>query len=331
MLKKISALLLCAVLVISFAACGKDSGETTTSAAETSSSPVTETETATEPTSETESETSAAATDESTSEPVTETTTESTTEATTETTTESTTAKPATTTKKATTTKATTKATTTKKVTTTAKPKPKAPSSKAEIVSLYNSATQRVPSAKPGYTKKRVTQLNNLQMGALAKLDVVRQAVGDFMGEGTTNTTVTKGKYKSKDLMVSTLKESDVSAATCTLSSDGKYYDLTITVKNETNLSKKSSAIGRFTDDYKDAEEMKAGMAEGGAGVDSIDLKSTSVVIKAKIEVETKNFVSLSHTLKMSAVFHNVKYSIVKVSSASGDLVTQIDYTGFKY
>ncbi|MBR0112195.1 MAG: hypothetical protein IJM02_00440, partial [Clostridia bacterium] len=220
---------------------------------------------------------------------------------------------------------------TTTKATTIAKPKPKVPSSKAEIVALYNAATSRAASAKPGYTKKRVTQLNNLQMGALSRLDVVREAVGDFMGEGTTNTTVSKGKFNGKDLKVSTLKESEVQSATCTLSPDGKYYDITITLKNETNLSKKSSAIGKITDDYKDADEMKAGMAEGGAGVDSIDLKSTSVVIKAKINVENKNFSSLSHTLKMAATFHNVKYSIVKVSSASGELVTQVDYTGFKY
>ncbi len=329
MLKKLSAILLCAVIVISFAACGSENGESTTSAAETTADTVTQTatesqtQTTTEPSTEPVTETETETTEETTVETTTETTTQATTAK--PTTTKPTTTKPVTTTKKATTTKATTKAAT------TSKPKPKAPSGKAEIVALYNSATQRVSSAKPGYTKNRVTQLNNLQMGALSRLDVVRTAVGDFMGEGTTKTTVTKGKYKSSDLKVSTLKESDVSAATCTLSSDGKYYDLTITVKNETNLSKKNSAIGRFTDDYKDTEDMKTGMAEGGAGVDSIDLKSTSVVIKAKIDAETKNFVSLSQTLKMSAVFHNVKYSIVKVSSASGELVTQIDYTGFKY
>ena len=281
---------------------------------------------------ETESET------ETVTESATETTTESTTEETTESTTESTTAnltttESAKTTKKETTTKkeSTTKKTTTTKKETTTKKSITVPSSKADIVLLYNKATERVKNAKPGYKKTTNTVLSNLSMGALARIDVVRTTIGEFLGEGKTTKTVTKGKYDSKDLMVSKLTANDVTSATCKLSSDGKYFEISITVRNETNPQKSSSSLGKFTNDYKDNNEIKAGLKEAGASLDSITMNTTSVTIKAKINVENFNFVSLNHSIKMNAVLTNVKYSIAKVSKASADLSTTIDYTDFKY
>lgn len=229
----------------------------------------------------------------------------------------------------------TTKAPTTKapatKAPTTKAPAPKTPSTKAEIVALYNAATERAASAKPGYSKSVNTALSNLQMGALAKLGVVRDAVGDFLGEGQSSSKVSKGKFDGKSLKKSTLTANDVTSATCKLSSDGKYYDVTITVKNETNPLKKSSALGKFTADYKDIAEIKDGLAEAGAGLGSITVNTTSVVIKAKIAVANKNFVSLSQSIKMHAVLTDVKYSVAKVKQATTDLSTAVDYSSFVY
>lgn len=324
MIKKIIAVLSASAILFSLAACKNETpAEETTTAAVTDVTVETAVQSATTETVVTEEITTEVTT---TEEPETEK--ETTTEA--PTTTQkatTTTTKKATTTKKVTTTK---KATTTKKPTTTKK-KVTAPAKKADIVKLYNSATAAASSSKPGYSKSVNTVLSNLNMGALAKIGAVRGAVGDFLGEGSASSTVNKGSFDGKSLVKSTLKESDVTAATCTLSSDGKYYELTITIKNETNPLKSSSALGRFTKDYKDVDEIKAGLADVGASVDSITVNTTKVTVKAKIEVSSNRLISLEHNIKMNAVMNNVKYSIARVGKATAELETTAKYSNFKY
>ena len=196
---------------------------------------------------------------------------------------------------------------------------------------LYNSAASAASSAKPGYKKSVNTVLSNLNMGALAKISAVRDTVGNFMGEGSSSSTVSKGTFDGKSLVKSSLKDSDVTAATCKLSSDGKYYELTLTVKNETNPLKGSSALGRFTKDYKDVDEIKSGLSEAGASVESLTVSTTKVTITAKINASNNRFVSLKHNIKMSATLNNVRYSIAKVNKATADLETTVNYTDFKY
>ncbi len=275
-----------------------------------------------------EAVTTAPATEETVTEA--ETTDEPTTESTTESTTQPTTAEP--TTEKPT----TTKATTTKKETTTAKPTTTkkavtAPTAKADIVKLYNDATAAAASAKPGYKKSTVTTLSNVEMGALSKIEVVRGAVGDFLGEGSSSSTVNKGKFDGKSLVKSSLKTADVKSATCKLSDDGKYYVITITLVNETNPKKSGSALGRFTKDFKDVDEIKAGLAEVGASVNSLTVSTTSVVINAKIRVDNNRFESLNHTIRMKADLKGVKYSIVRGVNASANMETKVSYSAFKY
>ena len=328
--KRTAAFLSAALIMLSFDACsGKtDNGDTTTTAAETTQA---QPETTAQDTSVSES------TAETTAMTEAQTTEAQTTEAPTTvapTTQAPTTAKPVTTTKapttKAPTTKATTKPTTTKKPATTKKAVT-APTSKKEIVNLYNSAAANAAKAKPGYTKSRTTSLNNLKMGALANISVVRETVGNFLGEGSSTETVKKGSFNGKSLVKSSLKESDVTSATCTLSKDKKYYIVNITVKNEKNPLKGKSALGRFTNDFTDINEINSGLAEAGASVGSITINTTSVTINAKIGVENNRFVSLTHNIKMSAVLKDIKYTFVKVSEATSDLETKVVYSDFKY
>lgn len=245
-------------------------------------------------------------------------------------------AKPETTTKKPVATKpATTKPAATKPATT--KPKPTttkpivAPSSKADIVKLYNTAANTAASKKPGYSKTVNTSISNISMGALSKIKAVKEVVGDFLGEGKSSSKVNKGSFDGVSLVKSTLTASDVASATCKLSADKKYYIVEITVKNETNPLKGKSALGRFTKDYKDVDEIRSGINEAGAKVDGITIKTSAVKITAKIAVGTNRFESLSHSFKMSATLTNVKYSIAKVKSASANLSTTVSYSGFKY
>lgn len=240
-------------------------------------------------------------------------------------------AKPETTTKKPVATKpATTKPATTKPKPTTTKPIV-APSSKADIVKLYNTAANTAASKKPGYSKTVNTSISNINMGALSKIKAVKDVVGDFLGEGKSSSTVSKGSFNGTALVKSTLTASDVASATCKLSADKKYYIVEITVKNETNPLKSKSALGRFTKDYKDVDEIRSGINEAGAKVDGITIKTSAVKITAKIAVGTNRFESLSHSFKMSATLTNVKYSIAKVKSASANLSTTVSYSNFKY
>lgn len=206
-----------------------------------------------------------------------------------------------------------------------------APSNKADIVALYNNAVLAASKGKPGYSKTVNTSISNINMGALSKIGVVKDVVGNFLGEGKNSSTVNKGSFNGTSLVKSTLKAEDVTSATCKLSADKKYYTVEITVKNETNPLKKSSALGKFTKDYKDVDEIKKGINEAGAKVDSITIKTSSVKITAKIAVETNRFESVSHSFKMSATLTNVKYSIAKVKKATADLSTTVSYSSFKY
>ena len=314
MLKKITAVISALIMVASLVACGGNEEPETTTAApsttveEVTTAPATEVET-------TEAETTA--------EPTTESTTEATTQPTT---TEPTTAKPTTTKAETTTKKVTTtaKATTTKKAVTV-------PTSKADIVKLYNEATVAASNSKPGYQKSTVTTLSNVEMGALSKISAVRGAVGDFLGEGSSSETVSKGKFDGKSLVKSPLKTADVKSATCKLSDDGKYYVVKITLANETNPKKNGSALGKVTKDFKDVDEIKSGLADVGASVESMTVSTTSVVINAKIGVENKRFSSLDHTINMKANLNGVKYSIVRGVNASANMETKVSYSNFKY
>ncbi len=204
-----------------------------------------------------------------------------------------------------------------------------APETKADIVALYNEATKNVASAKPGFKKTVTTELQSLEMGAIGKLDAVRDAVGGFLGEGTETFTASKGK-KSSDLKTSTLSESDVKDAICKLSSDGKYYEVTITVKNETNPLKDKSSLNKFTDDYKDINEMHEGLKGEGASAQTITCDVKTAEIKAKIAVDTNAFAALDYTIKIDALLTKVNY-VLTVKQATGVIYTTVNYSDFSY
>lgn len=309
-MKKIIAVLLAVLVVPAFAACNNTkNGEVTTTVPEETTTQEVTTAPVTEE-STTQAETTEISTTEATTEEIT----------TTQPTTEPTTAKP-TTTKKATT---TAKPTTTKKQVV-------APTGKSDILKIYNDAAAKAASLKPGYKKSTVTTLSNVEMGALSKISAVRGAVGDFLGEGSNSESVSKGKFDGKSLVKSTLKASDVESATCKLSDDGKYYIVAINVVTETNPKKSGSALGKFTKDFKDVDEIKEGLADVGASVESMTVTTTSVTINAKIRTDNNRFASLNHTINMKATLKGVKYSIVRGVNASANMETKVSYTDFKY
>jgi hypothetical protein len=159
----------------------------------------------------------------------------------------------------------------------------------------------------------------------------VRGAIGDFLGEGTSNSTVSKGAFDGNSLVKSSITADDVSSATCTLSSDKKYYTVTIVVKGESNPIKGNSKLSKFTKDFKDNNEIKSGLADVGASVGSIDIATSDVKIVAKISVDGNKLSSLTHSFKMDATMKKVKYTIVSVNEAKASLETTVTYSSFKY
>ncbi len=204
-----------------------------------------------------------------------------------------------------------------------------APTAKADIVALYNEATAYAKTAKPGFKKTVTTELQNLEMGAIGKLDMVRDAVGSFLGEGTETVTVAKGKA-TDEIVKSTLSAADVTAATCKLSADGKYYEVEITVKNETNPLKGKSALSKFTNDYKDVNEMHEGLASEDASAETITCKVKTATIKAKIAVADKSFSALDYTIKIDTLLTKVHY-VLTIKQGAGVIYTTAKFANFAY
>ncbi|MBQ6932725.1 MAG: hypothetical protein IJN38_11410 [Clostridia bacterium] len=203
------------------------------------------------------------------------------------------------------------------------------PTEYADIVALYNEAAAKAVSVKPGFKKTVTTELQNLEMGAIGKLDMVRDAVGGFLGEGTETITATKGKA-SNEIVKSTLSAADVTDAKCKLSADGKYYEVTIVVKNETNPLKGKSALSRFTNDYKDVNEMHEGLQSEGASAEKITCTVKTATIKAKIAVADKSFSTLDYTVKIDALLEKVNY-VLTVKQATGTIYTTVKFANFAY
>ena len=325
-MKKILALVLVLALAVGcvalFTSCGDDKAPETTA-------PVSEVVTdAPETTASAPQSTDAVSDTVTETAGATEVATETTTAATTEATTTMTTA-------------ATTKATTTTAPAETTKAS--APTTKKEIVKTYNDSVNGAISAKAGYSKTRVTTVNQLEGGAILKIKVAADAVKDFLGEGTK--TYTNNKGKSEYMSKSSLSESDVTSATCT-EKNGK-YTITMTLKDGSN----SAAEGAMSDnsplnrsglyvgnsdksayDYKTTENIyKALNGLDEASVKSGTGKTSNAKVTAVIDAETGKLEKLDVSFNFSVVLNDVKYLIAKISTATGSATTTVKFDNFKY
>ena len=333
-MKKLIAVTMALLMLLSFASCkGNDTKETT--AAPDSSTSQTVAANATTQESTTEGSSTAAMTTAEDSTTAKATTKKATTK---KTTTKKATTKKATT-KKATTKKATTKKTTTKKVTTkkaTTKKKvtTKAPSTKSQIVSFFNAATKLVSTSKPGFSKTKTVTLTKMEPKALASISVIKKVVENFVGAGTEKNTVSKGSNNSKYIRVSSVTASDVTSATCT--SSGNNYIITLVVKGSTNPEKGSSPIGRLTNDYKSRSEIKQGLKEACESDKSfksygeVTEKMNSATAKIVVNKTTKKISSYTIDYTYNAVIKSVKYTII-TTDANVDAKGSVKYSGFKW
>ena len=214
------------------------------------------------------------------------------------------------------------------------------PEGKEEILKVYNDAVNNAINAKAGYSKTRVTNIQSLDGGAVLKIGVVQDTVNNFLGVGTKTYTNNKGKadYMSK----ASLSAADVSSATCT-EKDGKYtIELTVNNGSSTSGSNENAPINRTgiyvgtgdksEFDYKSAPNIYYALNNtDGASVESVRVDTSNVKVKAVVDAETGNLENLVVSFNFSANLSNVKYTIAKVSTATGRADTTVTYKDFKY
>ncbi len=217
-----------------------------------------------------------------------------------------------------------------------------APSTKEEIVAAYNNAVNKVVDEKAGYTKSRNTVVKEMNGGDLMSL--AEGVVKDFLGDGITNYTNTKGT--SKYFLNASLTADNVTDATCQLS-DGNYI-ITLNLKDGQSTATKSSSrdtsalakSGLFTGnvansdyDYLSSASIysAATSASSSLKIESIKSKNTNVKIVAAIDAATGKLVTLTIDYDWTVEMSNVKYIVVSVSKADGKAQTSVALSNFQW
>ena len=193
------------------------------------------------------------------------------------------------------------------------------PSTTEEILKVYNDAINGAISAKAGYSKSRTTKVNSLDGGAVLKLGVVQDAVGDFLGEGTN--TYNNAKGKTEFMSKASLTAADVKSATCT-EKDGKY---TIVLELKDGASSCSASGKTDTSPLN-----RSGLYEDGS-VESVKGTTSNAKITLVCDAESGKISTLDASFNFSADLTNVKYTIAKVATAKGDCSTTVSFSKFAY
>lgn len=217
----------------------------------------------------------------------------------------------------------------------------KGPSTVDEVLAVYNNAINKVIADKAGYSKSRTTELNNLDGGALLKIQLVVDMVNDFLGVGTTPYKNEKGK--AEFLSKASLTKNDLTAID--IKTNDGVYTITLGLKDGKSAADASgstdtsplSRSGLFAGkgdkkayDYKNSENIHTAI-NGVAKADSAEEKVTNTKIVATIEAETGKLTSLNASWDWKVELTNVSYSIATVKTAKGDAKTVVEVKDFKW
>lgn len=217
---------------------------------------------------------------------------------------------------------------------------PSAPATGEEIVALYNDAVNKVVSEKAGYKKERITNIIEMNGGAL--MSMAEGVVKDFLGEGSK--TYTNNKGVAKYLLTSTLAASDVTSALC--EDTGDSYTITLNLKNGTSSATKTAVsdtsplakcgllTGNVADpdyDYLSSGSIYASVTAENVKVDKIVAKNTNAKIVAVVEKESGKLVSLRVSYDWTIEMTKVKYSIITVNNADGKAQTEVEFKNFSW
>lgn len=193
------------------------------------------------------------------------------------------------------------------------------PSTKAEIITYCNTALNKVKTAKPGYSKKHVMNVQGQATGVIDKLKgLVTKNESSTVNKGDDSTDIFPAAgfpYSSR------LRESDVESAV--LKQNGQYYEITLKLGKEKNPGKgETSSYGRVMSviDAKDASEMLK-------GIKSIDMTYHDGYVYAKIDTKTGNVVKAEFSASC-----DLEASIAVLGDISvKDIVSTETFTDFKW
>ena len=235
------------------------------------------------------------------------------------------------------------------------------PTSTAEILQLFNEATAKAVSLRPGYSKTRYTKITELNFGALGALgglgsqSAVMETVYAFFGvessgEGTLAYRVKKGESSSL-LRASEWTMEDIKSASAEPDGKGGYI-VTLRVRggatrwggeggNDPGSGTAKSAVdnGPFCygeDDSPDYDHKTAlnlyytvNHTEGASTKD-IGETVTGAQFTAKIDSRGR-LTGLTGRLDMRIDVYHAQYSIITLKGNSGEGYSEVTYSDFKY
>ena len=213
-----------------------------------------------------------------------------------------------------------------------------------QLASLMNSATKAIVS-KGSYNYNRVcayvpgkgidvgdkTETLNKLIGMVADNENLDSVVGGFIGIGTKQGTMPKDKDGLKDnyeIKATSLKGSDIQNLK---ESNGVY---TFTIANATDPQKDNKTpISRFTNDFITHQEVVDGIADALGGLANLlTINSTKVnytSIKAEVTVKDGKITNIEYSYTFDAVL-NLKALGVKING-KGTATTNGEFSNIKY
>jgi len=220
---------------------------------------------------------------------------------------------------------------------------------------LFNDATKMVKDLKPGYTKTRYTKITDLDFGLLGQFQIVKDAVYGFFdvessGEGTLNTTVTKGK-SSDQLRASKWTAADVKSAEAKPDGKGGWI-VTLLIKDGNtrwsgegggdpgggtlNSPVDKGPLCYGTDDndkydHKTARNIYLSI-NGADNANTKDIGENSYGIKLVADIDAEGRLQkLYGYMEMTVQVHHVKYLFVTLTNKAGSGYGEVTYENFSY
>ena len=217
------------------------------------------------------------------------------------------------------------------------------PTAAADILKVYNDAINKAISSKAGYTKKRTTNLGQLEGAeAIMKISIARDAVYDFLGVG--DNTYTNKKGEAKFLSAASLSAADVSSAKCTEA--GGVYTISLTLKDGKSSANDSGKVdnsplkrsGLYVGvddkseyDYKSAVNIYMGLKNSeDTDIQAVEETTSKATITMKVDAKSGKIVSLNAAWHWDASLTKVKYTIITVSGI-GHADSSVAISGFQY
>lgn len=214
------------------------------------------------------------------------------------------------------------------------------PDTAEEILAVYNDAVNKAVNEKAGYTKERTTTVKKIDAGSFTS--AASGVVKDFLGEGTN--TFTNKKGSANYLANSTLEVADLTQVKCEISSST--YTVTLHLKDGTSLSSKSShkdtspiakcglVTGTIVDknvDYINSQCIYSSIAAEKIAVEKVSAATKNTQIVVVVDKETGNLLSYTASFEWGAEISNLKVSLVKISKATGEALTSVEFSDFKW